>query len=96
MWVRSGLGRSSGGGNGNLLKYACLENPMGRGTWRATVHGVGVAKESNTTEHTHTHIDYEYIYLIVSIPEPQVDQRVWAHSSPANVAAPWTVRQTGG
>ena len=65
MWVPSGSGRSSGGGNGNPLKYACLENPMGRGTWRATVHGVGVAKELDTTEHTHTHIDYEYIYLIV-------------------------------
>ena len=32
-----GLGRSSGGGNGKPLQY-CLENPMGRGTWRATVH----------------------------------------------------------
>ena len=32
--------RSSGGGNGNLLQYSCLENPMDRGAWRATVHGV--------------------------------------------------------
>ena len=35
-----GLGRSPGEGNGNLLQYPCLENPMDRGTWRATVHGV--------------------------------------------------------
>ena len=35
-----GLERSSGGGNGNPLQYSCLENPMGRGAWRATVHGV--------------------------------------------------------
>ena len=35
-----GLGRSSGVGNGNALRYSCLENPMDRGTWRATVHGV--------------------------------------------------------
>ena len=35
-----GLGRSPGEGNGNLLMYSCLENPMDRGTWRATVHGV--------------------------------------------------------
>ena len=35
-----GLGRSSEGGNGNLLQYSCLENPMDRGTWQATVHGV--------------------------------------------------------
>ena len=35
-----GLGRSPGEGNGNLLQYSCLENPMDRGAWRATVHGV--------------------------------------------------------
>ena len=35
-----GLGRYSGEGNGNPLLYACLENPMDRGAWRATVHGV--------------------------------------------------------
>ena len=34
------LGRSSGGGHGNPLPYSCLENPMDRGAWRATVHGV--------------------------------------------------------
>ena len=35
-----GSGRSPGDGNGNLLQYSCLENPMDRGAWRATVHGV--------------------------------------------------------
>ena len=35
-----GSGRSPGEGNGNLLQYSCLENPMDRGAWRATVHGV--------------------------------------------------------
>ena len=47
-----GLGRSPGGGRGNLLQYFCLENPMNRGAWQGTVHGV--AKESDmieTTEH---------------------------------------------
>ena len=34
------LGRSPGGGHGNPLQYSCLENPMDRGAWRATVHGV--------------------------------------------------------
>ena len=34
------LGRSPGEGNGNPLQYSCLENPMDRGAWRATVHGV--------------------------------------------------------
>ena len=33
-------GRSPGEGNGNPLQYSYLENPMDRGTWRATVHGV--------------------------------------------------------
>ena len=35
-----GLGRSPGGGNGNPLQYSCLENPMNRGAWQATVHRV--------------------------------------------------------
>ena len=35
-----GLGRFPGGGNGNPVQYSCLENPMDRGAWRATVHGV--------------------------------------------------------
>ena len=40
-------GRSPEGGNGNPLQYSCLENPMGRGAWWGTVHGV---TESATTE----------------------------------------------
>ena len=35
-----GLGRAPGGGNGNLLQCYCLGNPMDRGAWWATVHGV--------------------------------------------------------
>ena len=33
-------GRSPGGENGNPLQYSCLENPMDRGAWQATVHSV--------------------------------------------------------
>ena len=33
-------GRSPGEGNGNPLQYACLENPMERGAWGVTVHGI--------------------------------------------------------
>ena len=36
----SGLGRSPGEGNGNLLQYSCLENSIDRETWSATVHGL--------------------------------------------------------
>ena len=35
-----GLGRSPGGGHGSPLQYSCLENPMDRGAWHATVPGV--------------------------------------------------------
>ena len=35
-----GLGRSPGGGNSNPLQHSCLENPMDRRAWRATVHRV--------------------------------------------------------
>ena len=42
-----GLGRSPGEGNGNLVQYSCLGNPMDRGSWWATVHGV--SKESDMT-----------------------------------------------
>ena len=42
-----GLGRSPGEGKGNPLQYSCLGNPMDRGAWWATVHGV--AKKSDPT-----------------------------------------------
>ena len=45
-----GLERSPGEGNGYPLQYSRLENPMGRGAWRATVHGVA---ESQTRLSTH-------------------------------------------
>ena len=37
-------GRSPGEGNGNLLQYSCLGNPMDRGPWRTTVHGVAKSR----------------------------------------------------
>ena len=39
-----GLGRSSGEVNGNPFQYCCLENPMDRGVWQATVHGVAKSR----------------------------------------------------
>ena len=40
MGLIPGLGRSPGGEQGHPLQYSCLENPMDRGAWRATVHRV--------------------------------------------------------
>ena len=42
-----GLGRSPGRGHGNSLQYSCLENPIDRGAWWATLHEV--TKELDTT-----------------------------------------------
>ena len=39
-----GLGRSPGEGNGNPIQHSCLENPMDRGAWGATVHGVAKSR----------------------------------------------------
>ena len=47
-----GSERSPGVGNGNPLQYSCLENPMDKGDWQATVHRVS---ESNVTKHARTH-----------------------------------------
>ena len=51
-----GLGRSPGGRHGNTLQYSCLENPMDRGAWWATVHRVHKQLDTTeVTEHAHTH-----------------------------------------
>jgi len=44
MGLIPGSGRSPGGGQGNLLQYSCLENPMDRGAWWAMVHKVAKSR----------------------------------------------------
>ena len=53
-----GSGRSPGVGNGKPLQYSCLDNPVDRGDWQATVHGVAksqVQLSAYTHAHVHTH-----------------------------------------
>ena len=47
-------GRPLGGGNGNPLRYPCQENPMDRGAWWATVHGLQRLRHDCATKHTHS------------------------------------------
>ena len=47
---------SSGGGNGSPLQYSCLENPMDRGAWRDTIHGV--AENRTQLKRLSTHVQY--------------------------------------
>ena len=56
-----GSGRSPGEGNGNPLQYSCLENPMDRGAWRATVPGVTKSwTQLSDRAHTHTRNQEKY------------------------------------
>ena len=56
-----GSGRSPGEGNDNPLQYSCLENPMDRGAWGATVHGV--TKSQTQTEQLTLRFKYYYKQL---------------------------------
>ena len=57
MGLIPGLGRSPGEGHGNLLQYSCLENPINRGIWRATVHSVAKSQTGLKQLSIHTHTE---------------------------------------
>ena len=46
MGLIPGLGKSPGGGHGNLLQYSCLDNPMNRRAWQTTVLGIARVKHN--------------------------------------------------
>ena len=55
------LGRSPGEGNSNPLWYSCLENPMDRGDWQATVHGVTHSCTQLKRLSTHACMEWERV-----------------------------------
>ena len=62
-------GRSPGGGNGNPLQDSCLRNPMDRGAWWATVHGVAKGRtQLGVNAHT-LNLNYEDSKDSLKIPE---------------------------
>ena len=46
-----GLGRAPEAGNGNLIQYYCLENPMDIGSWQSIVHGVAKSRHNSANKH---------------------------------------------
>ena len=54
-----GFGRWPGRGNGNPIPYSCPGNPMDRGAWQATAHGV--TKESNMTQQLNNNKDKKWV-----------------------------------
>ena len=65
-----GLGRSPGERNGNPLQYSCLGNPVDRGAWWATVHGVGkswalLSDLTTTKEKGIKYLELGYIIRVV-------------------------------
>ena len=68
-----GLGRPHGEGNGNPLQYTCLENPMDRGAWRATVHGVARVGHDIATKPPTCEIQPQTHYLDLIKREHQIN-----------------------
>jgi len=58
-----GSGRFPGEGSGNPLQYSCLENPMDRVAWWATVHVVAKSR---------TRLDFHFHFMISILASPQI------------------------
>ena len=83
----------AGEGNGTPLQYSCLENPMDRGVWQATVHGV-TKSQTQLSDFTHVLICDEIVYASRNFfscrksSDVQAPSKVWA--------VIWACSQSGG
>ena len=61
-----GSGRFPGGGNGKPLQYSCLEDPMDKGAWKATVHGVAKSRIrlKRLSMHAHSRLKVTFPELV--------------------------------
>ena len=62
-----GLGRSPGGGHGNPLQYSCLENPMDRGAWWATVHAGAKSRTRLRDFHSFLYCSLHWAFTVVCV-----------------------------
>ena len=88
-----GSGRSPGGGHGNPVQYSCLENPIDRAAWRATVHGVAKSQTQLKWLSMHTHlipITHTLFEDTLFLNLTRCIQRIF--SSSEKVATKWNVR----
>ena len=59
-----GSGTSPGEENGNPLQYSCLENPMDRGAWQATIHGVAESQTVLKRLRTNPHVGEDDAFAV--------------------------------
>ena len=78
-------GRSPGEGNDNPLQYSCLENPVDRGAWRATVHEVAQSQTQLTDWAQHS---------VWGLNFPDQGSNPWLHRQIASWAPPLSLRST--
>ena len=83
-----GLARFPGGGNGKLLQYSCLKNPMDRETWWVTVHRVAKSwtwlRQFSTREQLLKleNLKHGFRFRIICVPNPQ---HLYSEVSPENL-----------
>ena len=77
-----GSGRHPGEGNGNPLQYSCLENPVDRGAWQATVHGVA---KSRTRLMNFTLSKQDFLIEMVRVDILTLFTMLWKHFQLFNI-----------